>query len=227
MDIAIRRIRPSDVEDLARFYNELSPLSLWARFLGYTRGLSGSTARALCALDHMHEEGLVAVHGDPDSPQIVGHVCLADAGAGAAEIGICIADAFQGRGIGRRLFEQATAWAMERGFKSIVASCFVTNTRVLALLASAPYGARTTFAGEGIVDVTIPLDPPMPMAAQVAPQWSWAMAHRSPSRAALARRNPCHAFRLSRRPPAQGAAASGGGPHVGQGESDAPRRLAT
>ena len=227
MDVAIRRIRPSDVEDLARFYKELSTVSLWARFLGYTRGLSGSTSRALCALDHMHDEGLVAVHGDPDSPRIVGHVCLADAGAGAAEIGICVADDFQGRGIGRRLFEQATAWAVERGFKSIVASCFVNNARVLAVLASAPYGARTTFAGEGVVDVTIPLEQPLPVAAEVAPLWSWAMAHRSPRPAAVARRNPCHAFRLARRPAATSAAASGSGPLVCQGESDAPRRLAT
>jgi RimJ/RimL family protein N-acetyltransferase len=200
MDIAIRRIRPADVEELSRFYNDLSPMSLWARFLGYTRGLSGSTTRALCALDHMHDEGLVAVVGDPDSPRIVGHVCLADAGAGAAEIGICVADDFQGQGVGRRLFEQATAWAIERGFKSIVASCFVNNARVLALLGSAPYGARTTFADDGVVDVTIPLEPPLPVEAALAPVWSQAMTRRSRRRAAITHDQPFHAFWLARRP---------------------------
>lgn len=205
MDLVVRRIRPSDSEALSRFYSELSPDSLRARFLGYTRGLSGPTTRALCALDHMHDEGLVALLGEGDSSRIVGHVCLADAGTGAVEIGISVADDFQGRGIGRRLFEQATAWAIERGFKSIVASCFVNNARVLALLGSAPFGAQTSFAGEGVVDVRIPLRQPLPVEAELAPRRLPSMTRRSRRRAAVSPATRRHAFHLARLPAARGS----------------------
>ena len=199
MNVLIRRVRPSDDEELSRFYRELSPESLHARFLGATRGISGRAARAFCTLDHMHDEGLVAVLDDPAGHRIVGHVCLLDVGAGAVEIGICVADRFQGLGIGRRLFERAIRWANERGYTAIKATCATDNSRVLSLLSSAPHGAQTTLAGGGTVDVSIPLVGELP-----APHESWpkgalaALACRRRSHGRRNPRTPLHMFWLPR-----------------------------
>ena len=156
-EIVIRRVTPSDCEDLARFYGALSADSLRARFLGYTRGLSGAVARSFCTLDHLRDEGFVALATDCDRDRIVGHVCLIHNGARGLELAICVADEYQGLGIGRRLFDTALAWSRDHEFATIVATCYAANSRVLALLASSPLGARVTPAGAGLVDVAIPL----------------------------------------------------------------------
>jgi acetyltransferase len=154
----VRRVRPGDHLALAAFYGRLSPESLRQRFLCTGRGLSEAAARTFCTLDHLHEEGFVAVAPDDDATErVVGHVCLVDAGRRRLEIGICVADELQGRGVGRRLFEVALAWASARDYTSIVATCFATNSRVLGLLGSAPHGATLRAADAGTVEVEIPL----------------------------------------------------------------------
>lgn len=59
--IEVRGIRPPDLDDLSAFYGALSPEVLHSRFLGTTGGLTGSAARQFCTLDHMHDEGFVAL----------------------------------------------------------------------------------------------------------------------------------------------------------------------
>jgi GNAT superfamily N-acetyltransferase len=190
MKITIRRVQPTDADPLSRFYGDLSPESLHARFLGGTRGVTPGTSRAFCTLDHMHDEGLVALLDGMPEPRIVGHVCLFDAGTGEVEIGIAVADACQGHGIGRQLFEAAIAWATERGFKAIKASCYMDNSRVLALLSSAPYGARTGMAASGTVNVTIPLSGPLPALVETWPEGALAaLAPRRTPRRRLRRRD--------------------------------------
>jgi acetyltransferase len=202
MTIVIRTIRPSDAEELSRFYRELSPESLNARFLGSTRGISAATARAFCTLDHMHDEGLVALADDFARQRIVGHVCLLEAGDGAVEIGICVADRLQGLGIGRRLFERAITWATERGYTRITATCATNNSRVLALLSSAPHGAETTLAIGGTVDVTIPLLGHLPESRESWPTGALAAlaCQRRSHRRIDRRRSPLHMFRLAHSP---------------------------
>jgi acetyltransferase len=162
MEIEIRRITPGDAERLSEFYAALSRESLHARFLGTARGISGTAARTFCTPDHMHDEGFVAIAHEEIGEPFVGHVCVSPIDATAIEIGICVADEWQGRGIGRRLFETAISWARDHGYETIVASCFADNWRVLALLSSAPHPARISPASGGVVDVTIPLRGPIP-----------------------------------------------------------------
>ena len=98
------------------------------------------------------------VIGEP----FIGHVCLTPVDPKTLELGICVADDWQGWGIGRRLFDSAIAWARERGFETILASCFADNWRVLALLSSAPHPATIDAADGGVVDVVIPMHGPIP-----------------------------------------------------------------
>lgn len=156
--ILIRRVRPSDTEALSAFYATLSAESLHARFLGYTRGISGAVSRSFCSLDHMHDEGFVALASEPLGKRVVGHLCLASVGSRRLELGVAVADQYQGRAIGRLLFEAATSWAQEHHFTSIAASCYADNSRILALLTSAP-SALVEAAVSGVVEVVIPLEP--------------------------------------------------------------------
>lgn len=164
-DITIRRVRPTDADALVAFYGTLSKESRRARFLAFGSTISGKSARSLCSLDHMHDEGFVALASTNDVPAaIIGHVCLAEWGQGAVELGIAVADGYQGRGVGRRLFVEAIAWAHDRGYERVNATCFADNTRVLKLLRSSPVQPMIEYSGDGVVDVSIPLRAPLPSA---------------------------------------------------------------
>jgi GNAT superfamily N-acetyltransferase len=166
MQIEIRRVRPSDAEALRALYASLSAESRRARFLGSTGGPGEKVSRTFCTPDHMHEEGFVAV---APKEQLVGHLCLVDVGDSRIELGIVVADEWQGWGIGRRLFEAALEWARDRGVDTILATCFADNWRVLALLSSSEHRPNVTAADSGVVEVEIPLRGPLPRAMSRPP----------------------------------------------------------
>lgn len=156
--ISVRRVRPADEKALVDFYARLSPDSRHARFLGCVAGVGDAHAHSMCEADHRHAEGFVAATDDHER-RIVGHVMMAEAGGDACELAIAVTDDCQGQGIGRRLFDQAIEWAVERGLERVVATAFADNWRVLRLLSSAPHGAEVKPAGSGVVTVVIPLRP--------------------------------------------------------------------
>jgi len=158
--VHVRRVQPGDGQALIDFYAGLSDETRYARFLGFSRGLSEQAARSFCTPDHMHVEGFVAVTADDQgSDQLLGHLCLEEAGDRRLELAVAVDDRHQGRGIGRRLMDAALEWAQQHHFEAIIASAFVDNARVLRLMSAAPYPVHIAPADGGIVDVVIPLVP--------------------------------------------------------------------
>jgi acetyltransferase len=152
--VSIRRVVAADQPALVAFYAGLSPESRRARFLGCTAGIGAICARAMCAADHIHEEGFVALAAAPaGKPIVVGHVCMICTREGRTELAIAVADAYQGLGVGRRLFRRAVAWARHSGLTSITATAFTDNWRVIQLLGSARQGITMTPADAGVIEV--------------------------------------------------------------------------
>lgn len=205
-DVSIRRVRPSDQPALRDFYARLSADSRRARFLGGSHGLSAEQSLSFCTPDHMHAEGFVAVSERAvGRGTLVGHLCLEPAAGRSLELALAVADAEQGRGIGRALFEAALAWAAERGYAAITASCMVGNTRVLRLLSSAPYPAVTSYADAGVVNVVVPLAPEMPAEWRAVVPGAVRSTRRRAGRSGAAVSRPCHAVWRRTPPPAPGA----------------------
>lgn len=208
-DIVIRRIQPSDRAPLGRFYGDLSAESRRARFLGSQAGISDAASESFCTLDHVHDEGFVAILPDRAGaePLIVGHLCLAPAGLRRLELALAVAEKQQGCGIGRRLLEAALAWATERQFEAIVATCFADNARVLRLLTSAPSEPHVLPADGGLVDVVIPLAPePLPDLVLALPAQLRARGRDARRRGRNAVSRPCRVVWRRTRPPGPGAA---------------------
>jgi acetyltransferase len=195
-DVLIRRVRPSDRDELAAFYAALSPASRRARFLGTSAGLSASQSRSFCTPDHQHAEGFVALAHAGAAAALVGHLCLEPIGERQVELAVAVADGWQGHGTGRKLFESALDWARRRRCSGIVASAYADNGRVLRLLSSAPHPARISVADAGVVNVLIPLVGELPAAWQNVP------GRRSPAPArGRAAKSRCRVFwRRTRRP---------------------------
>jgi RimJ/RimL family protein N-acetyltransferase len=158
-DVTIRPVDGADVAGLQAFYASLSPASRRRRFFGGSFVIGESRSLRFCQPDHRHGEGFVAtlrVKADRDG-EIIGHLCLERAAEDSAELAIAVADAYQRRGIGRRLFRAAIAWATSQGLCQLVATAFADNAPVIALLSSAPHGATVAPAEGGLVDIAIPL----------------------------------------------------------------------
>lgn len=113
----LRPVRPTDAKALGDFYEGLSPGSRHLRFHGMGH-LSEADLAGFAAADGRRIAGWVAtVDG-----MIVGHVILSSGPEAAVmEIGVAVADAFQGRRIGTRLCELAVDWAAGLGVRQIVA----------------------------------------------------------------------------------------------------------
>jgi acetyltransferase len=163
--VVIRPIHPSDRDALERFYADLSEESRLRRFLGVTRGVSHDQSGAFCAPDHDHREGFVAtVASSSSGDTIVGHLCLEPISAADAEVAIAVADAYQHRGIGRRLLTAGIAWAERAGFRALVATTFPWNTRIHGLLRTTGRPAEIRMTDDLSI-VTIRLGRALPAAA--------------------------------------------------------------
>lgn len=157
--IRIRPIDAGDREALVRFYTGLSEDSLSLRFHGASHGIADRAAATFCGTDHEHREGLVAVLDEPGVPDpiIVGHLCLEPSGAREMEMAVAVVDAWQRRGIGRRLLGAAMAWAGQHGIERLRASMLSTNVAVLGLLRSMGREVTLANASAGVVDATVDL----------------------------------------------------------------------
>jgi RimJ/RimL family protein N-acetyltransferase len=149
---AIRPIKVADRERLQAFYAGLSEDSLRARFMCCTHSLENGLATDLCAADGVGEFGFVAC---TRAGRIVGHVSLTRICRGQMEIGIAVADEWQGRGIGRELLVAAIVWAENNNVGKVVASVFSDNWRVLRLLRHSGHAASVRDIGGGVSAITI------------------------------------------------------------------------
>lgn len=132
--VRVRQIRPDDRAALARAYARLSQESRYRRFFSVTPELPGQLLHAAVDVDHENHEALVAL---PQlSREIVGEcrfVRLPDS-PDTAELGVTVADEWQGRGLGSALLARLSARALEVGIAYFTAQVLAENRTMLAML---------------------------------------------------------------------------------------------
>lgn len=146
--IQVRRAGPADAAELSRLVAELSPEAAHLRFFV---GVGTPTARFVAALlrrDESHGAWVCAA-GD----RLVGHASWGRDGA-AAEVGVVVAERWQGRGLGRSLLEAALAEAADRGLTDVRLHVHAENRWLARRLSS---GAVRAAVEGGVVTVTRPL----------------------------------------------------------------------
>ncbi len=162
----VRPIGPADRDGLTAFYARLSPDSREARFHGAAPGIGETTARFFCGPDHDHREGIVAeAIGAAGVAEIVGHVCLEPISIDEVEMAIAVADAWQGRGIGRAMLAEAIRWAVAHRVTRMRASVRTGNAAVMGLIRSMGLAVRSRPSDAGVVDAFIELGATVPHAA--------------------------------------------------------------
>jgi hypothetical protein len=154
--VTLRHIAPSDVDELGRAFERLSPLSRHNRFLGAPSVLSDATLRYLTEVDRDNHVAIVAESAgqglgvarfirDSEEPMV-------------AEPAITIVDAMQRKGLGRILAVALARAALERGVRTFRGDILADNSAVRKLLDEV--GATFTRASADELTFEVDLGPP-------------------------------------------------------------------
>ena len=132
-NFAIRQPCNSDHEPIHEFLSGLSPRARYLRFFSGAPPTSGAMLRILAG-GSARTDVLVAT-GDG---VIIGHAMAGDrAGPGGTrvtEIGVVVADAYRGQGVGSALVRQLLARAQIRGATALVMEVLAENRQVLTMI---------------------------------------------------------------------------------------------
>ena len=141
---AIRSVYPADLPALRDFFDGLSPHTRYLRFFGPVTPTAALLDLLSGRADDVHcvvavAGGVIVGHamavdraepgdpGDPADPQDPGETWTAD-------IGVMVADAWQGQGIGSALMRAVVARAEIRGVTSLAMDVLHGNRRVLNMI---------------------------------------------------------------------------------------------
>jgi acetyltransferase len=160
--ITIRPIRPDDADDLQAAFQHLSMESIYLRFLSVKKELTDEEARQLSSVDYEKRMAFVATYLEDGQEIVVGvarYALLNEDSLEKAESAVIVTDAFQHRGIGRRLLQRLVEYARQKGIRTLSGNLQVGNMRMLDLVKRSGLPYRQRFA-EGIWEVTIDISQP-------------------------------------------------------------------
>ncbi|HEX4993713.1 MAG TPA: GNAT family N-acetyltransferase [Methylomirabilota bacterium] len=131
----LRPIRPEDQDRLIAFYDRLSRHTAYQRFFAVMKRLPPDWARLLANVDYERRLALIAEHGPPEAPELVGVARYeATDQADTAEIAFVIQDGWQSRGLGTLMLDALLAAAEARGIRRFRAYVLAGNMRMIDLL---------------------------------------------------------------------------------------------
>jgi acyl-CoA hydrolase/GNAT superfamily N-acetyltransferase len=152
--VLVRPAQPSDGDRVRDLFHRLPERDVYTRFFRKIKGLSLGDVQRLCNLDDETEVALVAVTGDREQPQVVGHALyVVDPSTNLAETAFMVHPDWQGSGLGALLQRRLAVDAQGRGVRGFVAEILATNERMLRLARSGAGGVEVENLG-GTVKVT-------------------------------------------------------------------------
>ena len=149
--VRVRAIRPDDEPRLMALCRRLSPRTVYQRFFSVRR-LLPEEAHAFANVDYRQRMAVVAEVEDGPEPELVGVARYGPSDEGTADIGLVVADAWQGLGLGSLLLEEILRAGEQRGIHQFSADVLTDNRRALRLLARHAAIARRTVAS-GVTSV--------------------------------------------------------------------------
>jgi GNAT superfamily N-acetyltransferase len=158
VELTVRPITIGDAERLARLFTRLSPSSVHFRFFSPIARPPRAALLRLAEVDHSRRDALVVLDGD-EIVAVARYDGRPDDGPGAshqAEIAITVEDAWQHRGLGKRLARRLAELATGRGYDTFVAMMLPDNRAALGLVHKLVPDATIRWAG-GEYEASLPL----------------------------------------------------------------------
>ena len=153
--ILLRAMRPDDGERLLRFHHTLSAETVYLRFFSVHPELQPKELDYFTHVDHDQREAIVALVDD----EIIGVGRFDRMSPDTAEVAFVVADTWQGRGLGTKLFEGLAVRAREVGIHRFVADTLPHNERMLSVFRHCGHRYASRYDA-GVVHVEIDLASP-------------------------------------------------------------------
>jgi len=135
--VTLRPIRPEDAKIEMEFVDGLGEESRRMRFMSGMRSLTPQMLARFTQVDYDREMALIATSAQDGREREIG-VCryftLPD--AQSCEFAIVVGDAWQGKGLGRRMMAKLIEVAHRRGFKHMIGWVVASNTGMLRMVQS-------------------------------------------------------------------------------------------
>jgi len=143
--VALRPMRPEDAELEQAFVNGLSEHSRYQRFMQNLPSLTPRMLARFTQLDYDRELALVALHEERFIA--VGRYAPNPDGE-TAEFALVVADAWQGKGLGRMLLERLCQYAKAAGYRALYGHILQANHAMLDLAQRLGFTQAHTDGGE-------------------------------------------------------------------------------
>jgi len=144
-NVPVRPIRPEDAGRETRFFERLSERSRYQRFMQYLKQLPPRMLARFTQLDYDRELALVALWDDEFVA--VGRYAP-NADGVTAEFALCVADDWQGKGLGHALLERLCDAARAAGYRALVGNILEANREMLELAAHLGFTETSRSADE-------------------------------------------------------------------------------
>jgi acetyltransferase len=157
--VAIRALRPDDLDRELAFAAGLSEQSLHLRTQYSSKGITREDAARLLELDYVDTLAIGAFVASAEAERIVGVSRYARVpGTDRAECAIVVADDWQGRGLGTELMRSLGTAARARGVRNLEGSSLAENRRINDWAQRFGCDVRTEPHSGGLLLVTIDLE---------------------------------------------------------------------
>ena len=147
--VEYRSVVAADCDAMLSFLTGLSLRTRFLRFFTPASPPSPVVLRGMCGGGRT-TDAIVATHDGV----IVGHGMAADSrspeGCLVSDIGVVVADRWQGQGIGSQVLDQVVARAMARGVSVLVMDVLPENKQMLAMISRRWADAGYRFAGDAV-----------------------------------------------------------------------------
>ncbi|RKY20198.1 MAG: 4-hydroxybutyrate coenzyme A transferase [Planctomycetota bacterium] len=156
----VRPMRPTDADELAHGWYDLSEQSIRQRFLHVVKRMSPEQTRRRATVDFEQEVALVVSLSPQDGDELLGGArFLVEPGGDWAEVTFLVKDAFQGLGIASGLLERLMTVARSRGIHTFVAFVLESNQHMLSVFhRSSPNPVRSKLE-DGVYEVRFSIRP--------------------------------------------------------------------
>jgi len=132
--VTLRAIRPEDADMEQEFVRNLSQNSRYFRFMNTVRELNPAMLLRFTQIDYDREMAFVAVREEGGREIEIGVTrYVAGPDTQTCEFALVVADAWQGKGLGRRMLERLIEVACSRGLRTMVGHILASNQPMLGL----------------------------------------------------------------------------------------------
>ena len=140
--VTLRPLRPEDADIEFEFVSGLSPETRHNRLLGGARAITREYIEGLTRVDFSRDMALAAtvMFGNRETLIGVARYVRDKDDPAAAEFALVVADAWHGRGIGRRLLEGLIETARGRGLQRLYGDVLATNQPMVKLVRKLGFG---------------------------------------------------------------------------------------